>query len=188
MPYPISPDAYNHPDILDIQGLLRPRRALFVHEYLKDLNALSACKRAGFAACESYSGELMRDPHVKEGIRRAMEDRAQRVMITQDSVIAELSRIAFANLGDLIVFPARGNPYFDIAKLTPEMAASVVEITVEEDGKPDADGIRAVRRVRVKLADKLTALVQLGKHLGMFKEGSSGASITININGDDAAL
>jgi phage terminase small subunit len=63
-----------------------------------------------------------------------------------------------------------GDPYLDFSKLTRDQAAALVEVTVEDfkDGRGDA--ARDVRRIKFKLADKRAALVDLGKHLGMFVE------------------
>ena len=47
---------------------------------------------------------------------------------------------------------------FDLSTLTREQAAAVREVSVDD------------RKVRFKLYDKRAALVDLGKHLGAFKE------------------
>jgi phage terminase small subunit len=61
----------------------------------------------------------------------------------------------------------------DFSGLTRDQAAALVEVTVENflDGRGET--AREVRRVKFKLADKRAALVDIGKHLGMFVEKSN---------------
>jgi phage terminase small subunit len=60
-----------------------------------------------------------------------------------------------------------GVPMADFSKLTRDQAAALKEVTIDElsDGQS-----REVRRVKIKLADKLNALMLLAKFLGMFTE------------------
>jgi hypothetical protein len=55
----------------------------------------------------------------------------------------------------------------DLHRLDPGRTAAVAEIVIEET--VDAAGVRH-RRTRLKLHDKLAALVSLARHLGMFVE------------------
>ena len=69
-----------------------------------------------------------------------------------------------------------GTAYFDLSQMTPDQAAAIQEYSVDEfaEGKAGAKGNgrgekgRAVKRMRIKLADKKGALDSIGKHLGMF--------------------
>lgn len=95
--------------------------------------------------------------------------------ITQQRVLEELAKIGFANMGDMIEIQD-GRSHVDIAKLTAEQKAAISEIQIDtsEDGK---------QRVKVKLHDKRAALMDIGKHLGMFREkievsGPNGGPIT----------
>jgi phage terminase small subunit len=71
-----------------------------------------------------------------------------------------------------------GCPRLDYSTLTRDQAAALQEVTVDEYVVPDPDGpdeagkrsCLPVRKVKFKLADKRAALVDLGKHLGMFVE------------------
>jgi phage terminase small subunit len=85
-------------------------------------------------------------------------------------ILEELAKLAFANMADYMRVGADGDPVLDFSKLTRDQAAALVEVTVEDylDGR--GEDARKVRRVRFKLADKRGALVDLGKHLGIFKE------------------
>lgn len=99
-------------------------------------------------------------------IEKAME----RYGVTVERVRTELAFLAFANMGDYVRIDGDGNVHFDASDLTPAQLAAISEITVEEftDGK--GEGARPVRRTKFKLHSKRDALVDLGKHLGMFGE------------------
>ena len=87
--------------------------------------------------------------------------------LSSESVLGELMRLGFANMHDYLSFKD-GKPRVDLSRLTRDQACAIAEVNVttrQERGK-DAE----VTQVRFKLADKRQALVELGKHLGLFKE------------------
>jgi hypothetical protein len=71
---------------------LTPKQQLFVREYLKDLNASAAYRRAGYRSKNSDvdGPALLGNPGVREAIDEALEARAQRVEVTADQVLARL--------------------------------------------------------------------------------------------------
>jgi len=151
---------------------LTAKQARFVAEYLVDLNATAAARRAGYSArnADKIGPELLGKTRIKDAIERAQEDRAKRTAVTSDRVVAELAKLAFANLGDFMKPGADGDPYVDFSALTRDQSAALAEVTVEDfkDGRGDSG--RDVRRIKFKLADKRAALVDLGRHLGLFVE------------------
>ena len=103
---------------------------------------------------------------VKEILDRA----ATRVEITQARVLEELAKIGFSNMLDYTTIGSDGDPYVDLAKMSREQAAAVQQIVVEDYKDGRGEDARDVRKITFKLADKRAALVDIGKHLGMFKE------------------
>ena len=87
-----------------------------------------------------------------------MDRRAERTGITAERLLRELALIGFANMGDYLGMGADGQPCLDLSDLTRDQAAAIREIRIDETGKG--------RRVRLKLSDKLTALMTMGRHLG----------------------
>jgi phage terminase small subunit len=162
---------------------LTVRRAMFVQEYLVDLNATQAAIRSGYAA-DSASVEgcrLLADARVLIAIQQAMNARAARLGVTQDRIVAELEKLGFSNMMDYISVPEVGDPFVDLSALTRDQAAALTEVTVEEQTSSGRDPV-TTKRVRIKVADKRAALVDLGKHVGMFKDrlevtGADGAPL-----------
>lgn len=77
---------------------LTEKQALFVQEYLVDLNATQAAIRAGYSENTAYSigNENLKKPEIAEKIRELMAEREERTNITQDKVLDELAEVGFA--------------------------------------------------------------------------------------------
>lgn len=170
---------------------LNDRQVRFVQEYLVDLNATQAAIRAGYSqdAAGQLGHKLVKKGEIKTAIAEAMNDRAIRTGVTQDFVVAQLARLARANMADFITIQKDGSAYVDLSALTRDQATAITEFTVEEFTDGSGDDAREVKRTKVKLADKVTPLIQLGRHLGMFGgKDFVGVSVTVNITPTDAKL
>jgi phage terminase small subunit len=93
-----------------------------------------------------------------------------RYRVTSERVVAELAKIAFANIFDLIEIGADGEPRVNLAAVTYDQAAGLKELSIEEFRAGNTGTAQKGRRIRVKLGDKISALVALAKHLGLFVE------------------
>lgn len=144
---------------------LSPKQRLFVAEYLVDLNATQAAIRAGYSkkTAEWIGPQLLVKTHVSAEIAKLMSDREKRTLITADAVVTELAKIGFANMQDYL---KEGFTLQDIQALPRDHAAAIQEVTIDETVTDDET---TVRRIKFKLADKRAALVDLGKHLGIFE-------------------
>ena len=157
---------------------LTVRERLFVREYLIDLNAAQAAFRAGYSPRRAYTNthRVINRPRVKAVIEAAMAERARRLEITADKVLGEIALMGFANLMDYFTPQEDGTAYVDLSRLTREQAAGIAAIQVDEYKSGRGAAVRDVRKVKIKLADKLRSLELIGKHLGMFarKTGENG--------------
>jgi phage terminase small subunit len=151
---------------------LTGKQANFVVEYLLDLNGTQAAIRAGYSAktAEVQGSRLLSNVKVAEAIKQAQEARSARTTVTADRVVSELAKLGFANMADYMRASPGGDPYLDFSALTRDQAAALQEVTVEDYVDGRGENAREVKRVRFKLADKRAALVDLGRHLGMFKD------------------
>lgn len=149
---------------------LTPKQERFIQEYLVDLNASAAARRAGYSPknADVEGSRLLVNAKVQEAIAKAMKEREERVKMTADEVLAELAKLARANMMDYMTIGTDGAPRLDFSKLSRDQAAALVEVTVDEYMEGSGENARPVRKVRFRLADKRAALVDLGKHLGLF--------------------
>ena len=158
---------------------LTAKQERFVAEYLVDLNATQAAIRAGYSkrTARSQGQRLLTNVDIAKAINAAVARRSERTEIEADAVIRELAKIGFANMLDYITIGKDGDPYVDLSKLTREQAAAIGEVTVEDFTDGRGEGARDVRRVKFKLADKRGALVDLGRHFGLFTDKA-----VVNVN------
>ena len=96
---------------------LRDKQQRFVEEYLKDLNATEAAKRAGYAArsAEVQGHRLLRNDKVSAEIAERKQERSQRTQITADQVLMGLYQEATAT-GDGTSHSARVSAWSQIGK------------------------------------------------------------------------
>lgn len=132
----------------------------FVEEYLIDLNATQAAIRAGYSphTAKDIGCENLAKPNIAAAIAEAMAERSKRTGINQDRVLRELARIGFAKITDVI------DP--KTAKIKENASEDDLACIQSVKIKPNEFGVER----EVKLYDKKSALVDLGKHLGMFKD------------------
>lgn len=146
---------------------LSPKQQRFVEEYLIDLNATQAYRRAGYsvkseAAAAVEGHKLLRNPKIAKAIQEGMDARSERTQVTADRVLQELARIGFADPRMVMSWGPNGVVLRDSSELTEDEAAIVSEVS---ETRTESGG-----SLKVKLNDKLSALEKLGKHLDLFKE------------------
>lgn len=150
---------------------LSEKQKRFVQEYLVDLNATAAARRAGYSAktAEVIGYENLRKPQIAAEIKKQQVKQQAKLEITQEKVLQELAAIAFANGTDFVTVTATG--LLDVkptSKIPKEKLPAIAGIKYNQLG------------VEVKLHDKVKALELLGKHLGVFDERRSAAEAAEN--------
>jgi phage terminase small subunit len=145
---------------------LTGKQRQFVAEYLVDLDATAAARRAGFTGeyIARAAWELVRKPHVAAAIEEQLAAREQRTRITADRVLAEYAKIAFADLGE--IFDDNGE-LLTIKAMPADIRAAISSFEIETADR----GEGAVLNIaKIKMLDKLGALGQVGRHLGLFND------------------
>ena len=99
----------------------------FVNEYLIDLNATAAAKRAGYSGKSAHDigWENLRKPEVAAEIAKRRQRMIEKLEITQEMVVQELAKLAFSNIGDYLRIDADGAPYLDFSDLTEAQTAAL---------------------------------------------------------------
>ena len=129
---------------------LTDKQTAFVREYLVDLNATQAAIRAGYSERTAYSvgQRLLKNVEIQRAVAAAQAQRARRVEVTQDYVLANLVEVVERTMQRAPVLDRKG------------------EQVTDEEG-------RAVWTFDATGANK--ALELLGKHLGVFDNGAAAA-------------
>jgi len=151
--------------------MLNDKQKRFVAEYLVDQNATQAAIRAGYSekTAKQIGARLLTNVDVAAAVAKGQQKVAAKLEITVERIAEELAKIGFSNMQDYMRAGANGDPYLDFSAITRDQAAALSEVTVEDFKDGRGEDARDVRRVKFKLHDKRAALVDLGKHLGMFR-------------------
>jgi phage terminase small subunit len=163
--------------------LRNPRHERFAQERAMGKSQREAWQIANGSLNKSgaYSSRLAAQPHVAARIRelraeyeaaekQALETVVARFEVTTGRVLAELAKIAFANIADYVDLDRKGEPNPDLSALSRDQLAAVRDVTVEERKTGSGENASVVRKVRFRLFDKRAALVALGHYLGLFGE------------------
>ena len=151
---------------------LSQKQQRFVDEYLIDLNATESYKRAGYKgkghAAESAASQLLRNIEVKEAIQVAIKDRSKATEITAENVLRELALIGFCDIGQVMDFSGSEVKLLPANLITEAGRKMLSSMKVKRYVEGHGEAAREVEVTEFKLWDKESALVQLGKHLGLF--------------------
>lgn len=162
---------------------LTAKQRQFVREYLIDLNATQAAIRAGYSqdTASAIGAENLRKPNLKAAIDAAMKIRGERTEITADRVLKELAKIGFADIRKAIKWQGtlvteEDNPDGgDTLVIKNVVTNNVTLISSDDIDDETAAAISEISQntsggIKLKLHDKRAALVDIGKHLGMFTD------------------
>lgn len=149
-----------------------PKQQRFIEEYPVDFNGTKAAERAGYSkkTAGQQASRLLKNVNVQAAIQKLVGKLSLTAGVTAERVLAEIAKVGFANLGDYFRISDEGEPYIDLSDLTEDQMAALQEITVEDFTDGRGDNSRDVRRVKIKMLDKLNALEKLGKNLALFVE------------------
>lgn len=163
-------------------ALSNPKHEAFCQAFVRGKtagNATASYKVAGFKGDRRKASRLRQ----QEDIGRRIEDiqgqvssieaaalakACEKLAISKERVLGELAKLGFSNMLDYIRVTDDGDPIVDFSRLDRDTAAAVQEVVVDSYEEGRGEDARTVKRVRFKLAEKRGALVDLGKHLGLF--------------------
>lgn len=150
------------------------RQELFCRLVAEGKPVADAFREAGFGkGSEPHvqavnGGKMARRVAIAARITELRSQAAAHTTITSARVLEEMAKIGFANMMDYIRVQEDGTAAIDMSMVDRDKGAAISEVIIDEfmDGK--GDNIRPVKRIRLKLHDKRAALVDIGKHFGMF--------------------
>lgn len=170
------------PRVSKIRRELKPlsnQELLFVAAYMATFKPYPAALSAGYdkVTAKKKAHLWVRPdgpkPHVAFAVFAEMETRKTENRIQGYRILNELEGLAFSSMGDYVDFKANGGPMFRLDLINENHAKAIKKFTVEEYKEGRGPAARDVKKVTIELYDKRAALVDLGKHRGLF--GPSGA-------------
>ncbi len=136
---------------------LSAKQILFVDEYLVDLNASGAARRAGYSKVSSdkIGSQLLGKTRVKSLIAEKMRNRSQQIGINSDHVLNELIKIAFSNSMDCFTIHGNSLKINNEFIKDPILSKTIESVTIGRNG------------VSLKFVNKVKAMEILLKHLSV---------------------
>ena len=155
-------------------GRLTPKQAAFCIEFLKDLNASAAARRAGYSAKSAGRQciDLLRKPHIAARVQQLQAERTERTQVDADWVMRRLTEELEAKASDLFDDDGALKPVKDWPDVWQK--GLVTSIRTTEMFETDASGKRRVVGYikDVTFADRVKRIELLGRHINVhaFKE------------------
>lgn len=149
----------------------------FCEEYLVDLDGTKAAIRAGYSkrTAGQIAYDMMQKQHIKKYLEKKRTELEIKTGVKAESVIRELAALGFYNVQDLV---NDENCAIKISKAEREILKPVVGLKVTETITKAGERIIVTD---LKLANKIEALVSLGKHLGVFEKDNNQKSAVIKV-------
>ena len=149
---------------------LTSRQQRFVAAYLDDLDPTNAARKAGYSQRRAAreGARLLACERVQVAIALAFQEGMASAGTSPHRILRELAAMAFANMADYVRVTDEGYADVDLTGLTRENAAAIQEIVVDAYSEGRGEDKRAVKRVRLKLADKKAVLNMLARAMGLY--------------------
>lgn len=155
------------------------KHELFAQAVAQGRSAAEAYVIAGYQPSRTNAARLSANEDVRSRIEEILSEAAAKVGVTVERIVAELAKIGFADIRKAVAWNGShtretDNPDGGDVLVIRETFSQLVRL-VDSD-KIDDDTAAAIAEVRqsptgglsIKMHDKRAALVDLGKHLGMF--------------------
>lgn len=158
---------------------LTDKQQRFVDEYIVDLNATAAYKRAGYTArndavAASGASTLLRNPKVAAAVAVKQAESARGIKVESDRVLTEYLHLAFNDVREVFVNGPDGGLLLRPVREWPEnigRSLSGIKVKRNLEKKDDGSGFTEVETLEFRLWSKTDALEKLAKHLGLLKDG-----------------
>lgn len=137
---------------------LSPRQLAFAAAYAKHGVAERAAIEAGYGkkTARGSAQRLLANAGIRAEVERLQGKATAKAEVDVERVVRELSLIGFADLTEFVAWGPDGVQLKDSATLDAARRRAIVEVSETAKG------------VKIKLADKNSALDKLGRYLGMF--------------------
>ena len=173
------------PELVDPQFLSEAdmaKRELFAQAYVANGRLGPAAAAAGYTGSnkvlQTTGNRLYREPWVAARIKQINDDLLMEMKITQRSVLSELARIGFADMGEVVDENDRIRPLKDIPADTRRALSKYKQtrrVIDQGENRPPVEEIET----EVTFEGKSAALKDLGRHAGLWgKEDDAGRGIS----------
>lgn len=160
------------------KGKITDKQARFCAEYLVDMNATQAAIRAGYSktGARFQSSRLLANVGVQNYLQDLRQQQQSRTLITADAVLKELAILGFSKITDVLEMDGDDVVFRGEDDLSDEAQRAIQSITVFKSTQETDRGVNTTSRIQVKMHSKISALKELGNHLGIFQDFNAAIS------------
>lgn len=155
---------------------LTAKQKRFCDEYLIDLNATQAAKRAGYSkkTARAIANENLTKPAIKEYINQRMEEKEKELIADQDEVMKYLSAVMRREKTESVVVTLSKEK----SMYVPDVNGTMRKQTVKEE-------VPQIIEIPARLSDSNKAAELLGKAYGIYTDKvEADVDMELNINID----
>jgi phage terminase small subunit len=152
---------------------LSDRQRRFADEFLKDLDASAAARRAGYAprSAPFLATKLRRYPGIAARIAAGIAAKQRAIRIEADRVLEEYARIAFADIGRIADWSNKR------LRLKPRRRVAIEDSAAVASPGPVSKSSTRGATLQLRLHDKVYALDMLARHLGLLDPRMPGRAL-----------
>lgn len=160
------------------------QRIKFCDNYFETLNAAKSAIYAGYSesTAKQIGHNLLQEDEIQEYLSKLRAEYSEKSGITKDRLLQEYAKIAFFDIRE--IYDVDGG-LIHVKQLDDNSAGAIASIKSSEEWGEDEEGNKIITGTlkEVKVFDKIRALQDLGKHLGLFEKDNDqkakAASVTI---------
>jgi len=171
--------------------LANARHERFAQAIAGGMTADDAYVDAGYKEHRGNASTLRANKNIQKRVAEILAAGAERAEITEERVLRELAKIGFSDIRKAIkwnghLITEQGNPDGGDVLVIKELRNNHVLLVDSDDLDDDtAAAVASISQnqaggITIKMHDKRAALVDIGKHLGMFKD-------KLEVSGKDGA-
>lgn len=146
----------------------------FLDKYFETLNATQSAIYAGFSekTANVQACQMLAIEENQEYLQKLRDKLSHKHGVTQDKIIAEYAKIAFFDIRD--IYDVDGG-LIHVKQLDDKSAGAISSIKSTEEWGEDDEGNKIIigTNKEIKIFDKIRALQDLGKHLGLFEKDNN---------------
>lgn len=150
----------------------------FADRYFETLNATQSAIYAGFSedTAKQQGWQLLQREDIQAYIQTQRDILAEKTGISREKVLAEIARLAFADIRN---YYDGDNQLIPVTDLSDDAAAALSSLKVDE---LYAGEVTIGHTKEIKLYNKLDGLEKLARHLGLYEKDNKQKELTANIN------
>lgn len=156
---------------------LTDKQKRFCEEYTIDFNGNQAAIRSGYSpkTAMEQASRLLTNVKVQEFIQKLQQKTSEKLNITKERVLNEYRKIAFSDVRNVLT---DNGSLKSVSEIDDDTAGALAGIESFDEYSKDGTFLGTNRKIR--LHNKLQALQDLGKHLGLFEKDNDQSKPVVN--------